>query len=229
MPVLLISGVGQGSRNHQFASLLLIGGCLFCKITYGSFFPRGIPMPRTKSGWNPQVTRAVEWRVLLDLGKNSAVPGSPSPEIRQTSDKSWAHVWESISHHPQTMISHHKNDESAPDLISYSTNDKQLSLLPSHLFKNSHALWCLRYVFILYIIFFIYETFTDCILYGNFWYSCEQKYLYEVFIFIFTWFRLVIALEPTWSYSVNYDHENRRWSFHMITPALKLSILIFSP
>ena len=44
MPVLLISGVGQGSRNHHFASLLLIGGCLFCKkITYGSFFPQRNP------------------------------------------------------------------------------------------------------------------------------------------------------------------------------------------
>lgn len=162
----------------------------------------GIPMPYTKTGWGPQVTHAVEWSILLDLGKDRC---SSCLTLARDQTDIWQKlgpVWESISHHPQTMISLHKNDESAPDLTSYSINDKQLSLLPSHLFWNRHALWCLRYIFILYIISFIlYQAFTDCILYIIFWYSCEQKYLYEAFlILIFTWFRLVIALESTWSY-----------------------------
>ena len=166
----------------------------------------GIPMPYTKTGWGPQVTHAVEWSILLDLGKDRCSSWLTLARDQTDIWQKLGPVWESISHHPQTMISLHKNDESAPDLTSYSINDKQLSLLPSHLFWNRHALWCLRYIFILYIISFIlYQAFTDCILYIIFWYSCEQKYLYEAFlILIFTWFRLVIALESTWSYSANY-------------------------
>ena len=128
----------------------------------------GIPMPYTKTGWGPQVTHAVEWSILLDLGKDRC---SSCLTLARDQTDIWQKlgpVWESISHHPQTMISLHKNDESAPDLTSYSINDKQLSLLPSHLFWNRHALWCLRYIFILYIISFIlYQAFTDCILYDN--------------------------------------------------------------